>query len=458
MEDNPLMVLSYPGWEKDKEVAEQYFAIGSNTGPGSLFYKKIEAMKCKEKLHNGDRTHPDIMLLDSAEFTYPDSSKDREDCEKCHIGDCSSIYLGAFQQKFQLMCRRQAIHSDRQSFPDLQKLDSMELTYHDWETDAAVAERLFVESPLSQLFHKKIAAMTVKQALSEGDRSNPDIVSLDNAEFTYKGYEFDAKEAMLRVTGDCSVLCLGKFEEKFNEMKRKQQAWVERSTVEELQYLESLQFTYSDFLVDKKCAERLFLEFGRSSNASSSLFQKKVNGMKVKQMIHEGQSHPDILALDSIQLTYPDADRDRENARKQITGDCSISRLGDFQQTLAEMRNKQAMYNNRDGLQSLDCVLPSNLNAATIHSDPQGVGTDRELKKSETLETDALSIASSVDEEPDPKHSKENNGCVVCLEQEATHAFIPCGHLCICSSCLELMDTKCPLCRRQMFCVTRIYK
>ena len=40
--------------------------------------------------------------------------------------------------------------------------------------------------------------------------------------------------------------------------------------------------------------------------------------------------------------------------------------------------------------------------------------------------------------------------CCVCLDKQTTHAFVPCGHLCVCSSCAELLmrvDAKCPYCR-----------
>ncbi|KYQ53658.1 hypothetical protein ALC60_03955, partial [Trachymyrmex zeteki] len=38
--------------------------------------------------------------------------------------------------------------------------------------------------------------------------------------------------------------------------------------------------------------------------------------------------------------------------------------------------------------------------------------------------------------------------CCTCLITNATHMFVPCGHLCICTNCKErLEDNKCPLCR-----------
>jgi hypothetical protein len=35
--------------------------------------------------------------------------------------------------------------------------------------------------------------------------------------------------------------------------------------------------------------------------------------------------------------------------------------------------------------------------------------------------------------------------CVVCIDAERTHVFIPCGHRCVCPDCADL--PRCPMCR-----------
>ena len=55
--------------------------------------------------------------------------------------------------------------------------------------------------------------------------------------------------------------------------------------------------------------------------------------------------------------------------------------------------------------------------------------------------------------------------CVICLDRSATHAFIPCGHRCVCDRCgsvsrLTMLagdTTKCPLCRERSTQVLRIF-
>ncbi|KAF7804780.1 E3 ubiquitin-protein ligase SP1 [Senna tora] len=39
--------------------------------------------------------------------------------------------------------------------------------------------------------------------------------------------------------------------------------------------------------------------------------------------------------------------------------------------------------------------------------------------------------------------------CVICLEQEYNAVFVPCGHMCCCTTCSSHL-TNCPLCRRQI--------
>lgn len=47
--------------------------------------------------------------------------------------------------------------------------------------------------------------------------------------------------------------------------------------------------------------------------------------------------------------------------------------------------------------------------------------------------------------------------CVICLEQEYNAVFIPCGHMCSCTSCsTQLLN--CPLCRRRIEQVVRTYR
>ncbi|XP_024167735.1 E3 ubiquitin-protein ligase SP1 isoform X3 [Rosa chinensis] len=47
--------------------------------------------------------------------------------------------------------------------------------------------------------------------------------------------------------------------------------------------------------------------------------------------------------------------------------------------------------------------------------------------------------------------------CVICLEQEYNAVFVPCGHMCCCTTC-SLHLTNCPLCRRRIEQVVKTFR
>ena len=55
---------------------------------------------------------------------------------------------------------------------------------------------------------------------------------------------------------------------------------------------------------------------------------------------------------------------------------------------------------------------------------------------------------------------QQNTGCVICMNSPKTHAFIPCGHKCVCKKCGESCiddNSKCPLCRKKTTGIIKIY-
>jgi chromosome segregation ATPase len=43
--------------------------------------------------------------------------------------------------------------------------------------------------------------------------------------------------------------------------------------------------------------------------------------------------------------------------------------------------------------------------------------------------------------------NEEEQLCVICMEQERSHACIPCGHRVLCSICIDYIHSECPICR-----------
>ena len=55
------------------------------------------------------------------------------------------------------------------------------------------------------------------------------------------------------------------------------------------------------------------------------------------------------------------------------------------------------------------------------------------------------------------QEQSNNKRCVVCLNEEANIVFIPCGHVCTCSSCSSQLQDKCPMCRQDFTSRVRVY-
>jgi hypothetical protein len=64
----------------------------------------------------------------------------------------------------------------------------------------------------------------------------------------------------------------------------------------------------------------------------------------------------------------------------------------------------------------------------------------------------------------EPKKSVElqSDSCVVCLSRPKSHAFVPCGHECVCGQCSEALIRsgagKCPICRTDVAMAMKIFR
>ena len=46
--------------------------------------------------------------------------------------------------------------------------------------------------------------------------------------------------------------------------------------------------------------------------------------------------------------------------------------------------------------------------------------------------------------------------CAICLDGNAEYAVVPCGHRCLCASCIKAVS-ECPVCRGAMTAVLRVF-
>ena len=57
---------------------------------------------------------------------------------------------------------------------------------------------------------------------------------------------------------------------------------------------------------------------------------------------------------------------------------------------------------------------------------------------------------------PSAKRVKSGE-CVICLSKSAEVAFLPCGHLCVCSDCVSRAKKHCPMCQKQFTSYAKIF-
>jgi Zinc finger, C3HC4 type (RING finger) len=310
--------------------------------------------------------------------------------------------------------------------------------------------------------------MKNKQRLHEGDRTHPDIVALDSLSFSYKGWETDKEEAIRRHTGDCMTFNLGSygFESLLNKMKKKQKMHQDRDSLPGLVELDNEVFSYPGWEVDRAICEKFFVEYSTSSTADC--FYRKFVAMKNKQKLFEGdRSHPEVRALDETHLSYDGWEDDKKEAERRLTGDCILLHMGSigFNDIFCKMKKKQALHIDRSSIQCLmDLDALAGTSAITAVTQQHQVRTNAPTLANQTM----TSQPTALQETPIKKEQWETsiakatseNKCVICLENQPTHAHIPCGHLCVCGQSSARYDSagdSCPLCRERSYCVTKIY-
>jgi hypothetical protein len=77
------------------------------------------------------------------------------------------------------------------------------------------------------------------------------------------------------------------------------------------------------------------------------------------------------------------------------------------------------------------------------------------LRNKQTVLSESMAMKQERIEE-----AEESKECKICLDEQATVAVQPCGHLCLCRACVQLPDTLtngCPICRGAVDATTNIF-
>lgn len=375
--------FSYPMWLDDFRKLETMLYEFPNRVPSFL-----EGMKRKQKLFDGDRSDPVIVLLDSIEFSYPQWLDDKLEAELAYIKTPPLA-----RKKIEAMKRKQELYSGDRTSPELLELDALHLTYEGSEMDKTEAERLYMDYPT--LFKVKIETMKRKQLLSSGGTMAATVFRGAN-----NGNSDHTQEAgtprQVNATETVSSSSLAKA----------QTDRLEQDVQRQIDILHGNLFNYTGVDNDKREAENLLLRY-------PLLFEKKLESMHRKQRLFNGdRSHPQVIALDAMKLTYPGWEHDVKTALR-----CHCEFPSIFDEKLQGMNNKEQAYKMQVIREQLE------------------------------HQADKTSIL------------KNRGTCIICLERSSTYAFVPCGHLCICDHCtsFENVCDKCPICRNHSQQVMKVF-
>ncbi|KAL7491145.1 hypothetical protein ACHAWT_000592 [Skeletonema menzelii] len=206
------------------------------------------------------------------------------------------------------------------SHPKLKLVDALkqELTYDGHKNDLRLMEQAHFDG-VSVRFDRIHHRVREREKMSKGDRSHPNLVRLDKlmTNVTYDGWNDD-----LRAAEKKHLDRPRHFDSVLKEIERKQKISVGDRSDEELKFLDSLDLSYPGWKQDRQEALQQYIR------GHHSIFSRMKFSMAERQRMHNGdRSHPRLVALDSLQLTYPGREEDVKMYEKSHT----CSGIGGFE-------------------------------------------------------------------------------------------------------------------------------
>jgi len=272
--------LTYPGWQLDKQKAEEAHFGEAGLSSFVSVEKQIQAMREKQAAHDAGRMHPNLAALDTVTWSYPGWQKDKESAEKSHF-----YHTGAFESDIMKMRKKQEMHNGNRSHPNLQALDALHLTYPGWQNDRAKAEWTHCEYPL--LFASDLERMEHKKQLHDGNRTHANIRALDALQLTYPGWQLDKERAEKAHIGE-GLSSFVKVEVQIEGMRKKQTVYDGGRTHPNLVALDTVKWSYPGWQKDKEFAEESHFYY-------PNIFGSEIEKMQKKQEMHTGnRTHPHL--------------------------------------------------------------------------------------------------------------------------------------------------------------------
>lgn len=342
--------VTYDGHEEDIDELERNHLDAEEYNFESNLFKINE----KERMYYGDRSHSRLVKLDGIrdKLTYDGWKKDFKAAEQKHVDNDEYD----FETSCRMLERKQAIHEGDYTNEDLKLWYSLQLSYPGWETD--YHEAMINHKDGFNLGEMHMLRMSEKQKMHESDRSHPHLVSLDicSSFFNYPGWRKDVKEAEkfhLDLLSDTDTT--SKFSSFLKCLVRKQRK--HETGEEDLSTMHPIQRRIVETKWDYPGWEE-DIE-GISTLCYENLFESELEKCQLKQMMHNNDfgSHPALIRLDAMKLSYPGWEEDVEDAKTYLRENGYEIWKRQFDHKIEAMENKEHLYNINNEWEGEECCI-----------------------------------------------------------------------------------------------------
>lgn len=423
--------------------------------------------------------------FDMTKFTYDGWEEDLTDLRNEIISPCKMSLLkeSSIRLKKEKMERKQQIADGScrdKSFLRLQNFNS-KFTYEDFKEDRELAMEKFVNYG-----HCDMIVFELKQHLHDGNFSHPLLkeyrryVSLcgDNPEWAedkmkvksllfdmkYWGFnrEFYARILMRKVERDCS-------------------------RIENAKHILDLErFNYPNFENDREQILKNILSFEHQD------INMYLPILKIRQAFHDGdESHPILEAMKNKRFTYTCWEEDMKRIKDKLLRDhclCAFIHRAEWEaeRMLTGAMRKQQIHEKDDLFLMLDddvfdyegfeedkqYLFDQYTKGFTVQNEMKSILRKQKLHNGKVSNPviDAFNQLNGIDEQIERNVVQDDvnssSVCIICLQHPRSHAFVPCGHMCLCDHCSSRSPysegfsrnvLSCPICRESSSAIMKIY-
>jgi len=195
------LLVSFPGWEEELEQALKDHRNGVN-----IDYYKFSLPE-RQRMCEGDRSHPRLVALDALTLTYPGWQEDIETAETKHLSQweflihCSDGIYTAYQSYLDLLSSKQRAYETSADTPFLHPIQRQILekswSYTGFEDDL---QRIRSEDSSGSrsdfAFGQWLEKCNMRQMLNDDNfHDHPALIALNELQLSYPGWQTDVDDA-----------------------------------------------------------------------------------------------------------------------------------------------------------------------------------------------------------------------------------------------------------------------